>query len=57
MEHESPLNQGEVRPLSQRPLVAEVINMMCLELLPLAFLDRLAFHLRVYATLDEVHDS
>ena len=57
MEHDGPLDQGEVRPLSERPLVAEVVNMMCLELRPLAPLDRQAFHLRLYATLDEVSHS
>jgi hypothetical protein len=57
VEHDSPLDQGEVRPLSESLLVAEVVNMMCLELRPLASLDRLAFHLRLYATLDEVSDS
>ena len=57
MKHDSPLDQGEVRPLSERPLIAEIVNMMRLELRPLAPLDRLAFHLRLYATLDEVPDS
>ena len=57
MEHDGPLDQGEVRPLSERPLVAEVVNMLLLELRPLAPLDRLAFHLRLYAALDEVSDS
>ena len=31
--------------------------MMCLELCPLAPMDRVAFHLRLYATLDKVSDS
>ena len=57
MEHDGPLDQGEVRPLSERLLAAEVVNVMLLELRPLAPLDRLAFHLRLYATLDEVSDS
>jgi hypothetical protein len=57
VKHDGPLNQGEVRPLSERLLVAEVVNMMCLQLRPLAPLDKLAFHLRLDATLDEVHDS
>ena len=57
MEHDSPLDQGEVRPLSERLLVAEVVKVMFLELRPLAPLDRLVFHLRLYATLDEVPDS
>jgi hypothetical protein len=46
-----------VRPLSERLLVAEVVDVMCLQLRPLAPPDRLAFHLRLYATLDEVPDS
>ena len=54
VKHNSPLNQGEVRQLSERLLVAEVVNMMCLELCPLAPLDRLVFDLKIYATLDEV---
>ena len=57
MKHDGPLNQGEVRPLSERPLAAEVLNMMLLELRPLAPLDRLAFDLRLYAALDEVPDG
>ena len=57
MKYDGPLNQGEVGPLSERPLVSEVVNMMFIELRSLAPLDRLAFHLRLYATLDEVHDS
>ena len=57
MEHDGPLDQGEVRPLSESLLVAEVVDMMLLELRPLAPLDRLAFDLRLYATLDEVPDS
>ena len=56
-EHDGPVDRGEVNPLFERLLVAEVVNMMCLELRPLAPLDRLAFHLRLYATLDEVSDS
>ena len=32
VEHDGPLDQGEVRPLSERPLVAEVVNMLLLEL-------------------------
>ena len=57
MEHIGPLDQGEVGPLSERPLVAEVIDMMLLELCPLAPLDRQAFHLRLDAALDEVSDN
>jgi hypothetical protein len=57
VEHDSPLDQGEVRPLSELTLVAEVVNMMRLELRPLASLDRLVFDLRLDATLDEVPDS
>ena len=57
MEHDSPLYQGDVRLLSESLLVAEVVNIMCLQLRPLAPLDRLAFHLRLCATLDEISDS
>ena len=47
MEHDRPLYQGEVGPLSERPLVAEVVDVMLLELRPLAPLKRLVFHLRL----------
>ena len=57
MEHDRPLYQGEVGPLSERPLVAEVVHVMLLELRPVAPLNRQVFHLRLYATLDEVPDG
>ena len=57
MKHDGPLNQIEVGPLSERLLVAEVVNMMNLELRPLAPLDRLVFNLRLDATLDKVPDG
>ena len=57
MEHDRPLDQGEVGPLSERLLVTEVVNMMLLELRPLAPLDRVVFHLRLDANLDKLLDS
>ena len=57
VKHDGPLNQGEVCPLSERLLVAEVVNKMRLELRPLSPLDRLVFYLLLHATLVEVSDS
>ena len=57
MEHDGHLDQGEVGPLSERSLVAEVVNMKLLELCPLASLKRIVFHLRLYAKLDEIPDG
>ena len=56
MKHDGPLYQGEVSPLIKRSLIAKVVDMMCLQLNPLAPLDRLAFHLRLDAALDDVSD-
>ena len=57
MEHDRPLYQGEVGPLSESLLVAEVVNVMLLELRPLAPQERLVFHLRLYAKLYKVPDG
>ena len=43
-------------PLSERPLVAQVVKVKFLQLRPLAPLDGLLFHLRFHAMLDEVSD-
>ena len=56
MKHDGPLNQGEVGPLSERPLVAQVVNVKFLQLRPLAPQDGLLFHFRFHAKLDEVPD-
>ena len=57
MEHDGPLDEREVRPLIERRLPAEVVDVMRLQLRALAPLDRLALHFRLYAALDEVPDS
>jgi hypothetical protein len=57
VEHDGPLDEGEVRPLIERPLPAEVVDVMRLQLRALAPLDRLAFNLRLDAALDEVPDG
>ena len=44
-------------PLSERPLAAQVVKMMMIELLPLASLDGHYVHLRLNAQLDEVPDG
>ena len=56
MKHDGPLYQGEVSPLIKRSLVAQVVNMMCLKLNPLASLNREIFQLRLNAKIDEVSD-
>ena len=56
MEHDCPLYQGKVGPFSEGPLVAEVVNVMCVELIPLAPLDGNVFNLRLQTKLDEVSD-
>ena len=57
MKHDGPLNQGEVSPLIKRSLVAQVVNMMCLQLQPLASLNGQIFQLRFKTKFDEVSDS
>ncbi len=57
MKHDAPLYQGEVSPLIKRSLVAQVVNMMCLQLQPLASLNGKSFQLRFNAKFDEVSDS
>ena len=46
-----------MRPLIERLLPAEVVDVMRLQLRALAPLDRLAFNLRLDAALDEVPDG
>ena len=46
-----------MRPLIERLLPAEVVDVMWLQLGPLAPLDRLAFNIRLDAALDEVPDG
>ena len=57
MEHDGPLHQREVRPLIERRLLTEVVDVMGRQLRALAPLDRLAFNLRLDAALDEVPDG
>ena len=54
MKHDGPLNKREVSPLIKRSLVAEVVNVMFLQLSSLTPLDRLVFNLRFDAKLYEV---
>ena len=57
MKHEGSLYQGEVTPLIKRSLVAQVVNMMCLQRQPLASLNGKIFQLRFNTKFDEVSDS
>jgi hypothetical protein len=57
MKHDGPLYQGEVSPLIKRSLVAQVVDMMCLQFNPLASLNRPIFQFRFNAKFDEVSDS
>ena len=57
MKHDGSLNQGEVSPLIKRSLVAQVVNVMCLQLHPLASLNGKSFLLRFNPKFDEVSDS
>jgi hypothetical protein len=54
MKHDGPLNKREVSPLIKRSLVAQVVNVMFLQLSSLAPLYRLVFNLRFDAKLYEV---
>ena len=56
MKHDGSLYKGEVSPLIKRSLVAQVVNMMCLQLNPLSSLNRDIFQLRFNAKFDEVSD-
>ena len=56
MKYDGSLYQGEVSPLIKRSLVAQVVDMMCLQLNPLASLNRQIFQLRLNAKIDEVSD-
>ena len=57
MKHDGSLYQREVSPLIKRSLVAEVVNVICLQLQPLAFLNGQIFQLRFNTKFDEVSDS
>ena len=57
MEHDGPLHQREVRPLIERLLLSEVVDVMGLQLGALAPLDRLAFNLCLDAALNENPDG
>ena len=56
MKHDVSLYQGEVSPLIKRSLVAQIVDMMCLQLNPFASLNRQIFQLRINAKFDEVSD-
>ena len=56
MKPDGSLNKREVSPLIKRSLVAEVVNVMFLQLISLTPLDRLVFNLRFYANLYQVSD-
>ena len=56
MKHDGSLYQREVSPLIERSLVAQVVDMMCLQFNPLASLNRHIFQLRFNAKFDEVSD-
>ena len=57
VEHDDPLLQGEVCPLSERLRAAQVVGVMLLRLLPLAPLNGQHVLLRLNALLDEGPDS
>ena len=57
MKHDDSLYQGEVSPLIKRSLVAQVVNVMYLQLHPLASLNGKSFLLRFNPKFDEVSDS
>ena len=56
MKHDGSLYQREVSPLIERSLVAQVVDMMCLQFNPLASLNRKIFQLRKNSKFDEVSD-
>ena len=56
MKHDGPLNKREVRPLIERSLAAQVVNVMFLKLGSLEPLDRLVFNLRFDANRYQVTD-
>ena len=57
MKHDGSLYQGEVSPLIEGSLVAQVVDMMYLQLHSLASLNGKIFQLRFNAKLDKVSDS
>ena len=56
MKYNGPLYQGEVGPLIKCSLVAQIVNVMCLQLHPLASMYGKSFQLRFNAKFDEVSD-
>ena len=56
MKHDGSLNKREMGPLIERSLVAQVVNVMFIQLGSLAPLDRLVFNLRFDANLYQVPD-
>jgi len=57
VEHDDPLLQGKVCPLSERLRAAQVVDVMLLKLLPLAPLNGQHAQLRLDAKLDESPDG
>ena len=57
MKHDGSLNQGEVSPLIKGSMAAQVVNMIYLQLHPLASLNGQIFQLRFKAKLEKVSDS
>jgi hypothetical protein len=57
VKHDGSLNKGEMSPLIKCFLVAEEVNVMYLQLHPLASLNGHIFQLRLNAKFDEVSDS
>jgi len=56
MKHDGPLYQRKVSPLIKCLLVAKVVNVLYIELVPLAPLDGIVFQLRFKTKLDEIYD-
>ena len=56
MKHDGSLYQGKVSPLIKSSLVAQVVNVMCLQLHPNASLNGKIFQLRFNAKFNEVSD-
>ena len=57
MKHDGSLYQGKVSPLIKSTLVAQVVNVICLQLQPLASLNGKIFQLLFNASFYEVSDS
>ena len=56
MKHDGSLYQREVSPLIKCSLVAKIVNVMCLQLHPLASLNGQIFKLRFNTNFDEISD-